>query len=888
MKLTRLRVEQFRAFRQPLEITGLHDGINLFTGPNEAGKSTLVAAIRAAFLERHRSGSVDDLRPRGDGSASPTVELDFSLDGTDYRLAKRFLGKKRCTLQIGSRQLDGSEAEDHLAELLGFRHAGRGASTSEHWGIPGLLWVQQGGAQEVRDPVGHATDHLRSALNASLGEIASSGGEIIDIVEAQRNELLTPATGAPRGSYAEALRRQAALAASVEALDADIATYRQKVDRLATVRREHEADAAEQPWAGFRAQEQAARARLEEARSLEAGLAQDRQRAEQLARSVQLLRSQLDAFTAEEQALERRKAALDAAAQALASARTLVEQWRARRREADARYDAARATLQQARRGDLRRSLARELDERRRTITDFTQALSQAEGAHARALAAQRLAAESAIADADLAALREQQRRITELQIQQAAVATRVRYALDDGRALRIGGSAVSGSGERQLVEATAIELPGLGRLDILPGGADLPELGRREADLRERRDAILLRLGLASVDDAESRRQAHARHQADAATAIATLKALAPQGVERLRTDIAAQQARVQEAEQALGRLPEAGADGDATRPVVEAESQEEQARESAAAVAGKLAAADAALANAQAAFDAATRELAHAQAVLDAPERAQALAASQRNLLDARAEQAALAARIDALAQQVSAARPDILQQDVERFGRSAEQLERGFSQRRDELTRLDVELQTAGALGLDERRAEAARDLAQVTRRVLELARRARALDHLFGLLRNRRRALTQRLQAPLQAHLNHYLQLLFPGAVLEIDENLSPGPLTRDGGHGAESELFETLSFGAREQTGIISRLAYADLLREAGRPTLIILDDVLVHSDGTRLAQMKRVLFDAATRHQILLFTCHPANWRDLGVSPRAIDALRAAGPSAPA
>jgi uncharacterized protein YhaN len=77
-------------------------------------------------------------------------------------------------------------------------------------------------------------------------------------------------------------------------------------------------------------------------------------------------------------------------------------------------------------------------------------------------------------------------------------------------------------------------------------------------------------------------------------------------------------------------------------------------------------------------------------------------------------------------------------------------------------------------------------------------------------------------------------------------------------------------------------GLISRLAYADLLREAGRPTLIILDDALVHSDEERLALMKRVLFDAGTRHQILLFTCHPMNWRDMGVSPRSLDGIRGA------
>ena len=65
MRLHRLRVEQLRQFRQPLEILALEPGLNLFTGPNESGKSTLVRALRAAFFERHRSSAVDDLQPWG-------------------------------------------------------------------------------------------------------------------------------------------------------------------------------------------------------------------------------------------------------------------------------------------------------------------------------------------------------------------------------------------------------------------------------------------------------------------------------------------------------------------------------------------------------------------------------------------------------------------------------------------------------------------------------------------------------------------------------------------------------------------------------------------------------------------------------------------------------
>lgn len=61
---------------------------------------------------------------------------------------------------------------------------------------------------------------------------------------------------------------------------------------------------------------------------------------------------------------------------------------------------------------------------------------------------------------------------------------------------------------------------------------------------------------------------------------------------------------------------------------------------------------------------------------------------------------------------------------------------------------------------------------------------------------------------------------------------------------------------------------------ADLLQEADRTTLLILDDALVNTDDDRLGQMKWVLFDAAQRHQVLIFTCHPAAWRDLGVVAR--------------
>lgn len=881
MKLTRIRIEQFRQFRQPIEITGLDPGLNLFTGANEAGKSTIVAAIRAAFFERHRSGSVDHLRPWDDASASPGVELDFIVAGQTYRLSKRFLGRKRCALHAGPLHLTGAEAEDHLADLLGFQHAGKGASRAEHWGIPGLLWIQQGGAQDVRESIGHATDHLRSALDTTLGEVASSGGdEVLVKVEALRNELLTAATGKPRGPYQQALEQAAAVEAAVQALDADIAAYGEKVDRLAALRRDHAADAAEQPWTVFRRQEQDAARQLDAVSAIEAALQADRQRTEQLATQIQLLRDRLDAFAGEEDVVDARRAAVERARQASQAEQALVERWQLKAREASQRHAAAREVLRQAREEAMRRDLLRQQDELRRKLERTMAVLAKAEAQQAVLIDLQRRLAETRIDAKDLDVLRQRHGRINELRIRRDAIATRLRFELVASARIDIGGEAVTGCGDRLLTEATRVTLPGLGRLDITPGGADLAELGREERALVDAHDALLKRLGLASLEAAESRLQSHIRLQAEARTAAATITALAPEGIDALRGEQTAIVASLGETEQALTRLPAATAATNDPPALAQAEAAEESARQSLEQINRALDQARGAAGNARIVSEAAVRELAVAQAVLDAPERAARLAAVNQALTDARAEQASLAVRIETLARQLADARPDILRQDVERLRKSAEQLEKQHAERRDLLMKLDVELQTTGALGLEERRAELARDLQQARRRSSELQRRAQTLDHLLKLLRDKRASLTRRLQAPLQKHLDRYLQLLFPHASLEIDENISPGPLTRPGGNGPETGRFEELSFGAREQMGVISRLAYADLLKDAGRPTLLILDDALVHSDAQRLEQMKRLLFDAATRHQILVFTCHPADWRDLGVAARSLESLR--------
>ncbi|KAB2965104.1 AAA family ATPase, partial [Zoogloea sp.] len=558
MKLKRLRLEQFRRFRQPFQIDGLTPGLNLFTGPNEAGKSTLVAALRAAFFERYRSSAVDDLRPWGDSAAAPTVELDFELGGHDYRLTKSFLHRKRCELQWNGQQLDGTDAEDRLAELLGFQHAGKGASKAEHWGIPGLLWISQGSAQEIREPVAHATEHLHRALNASLGEVAASGGDdLLASVESRRNELLTAAGGKPRGDYAAALEQEKTLDTELAAVAQDIAQYRQKVDRLASLRQEHARESLEQAWVAFRAQEAEARARLDALQGIERELALTRQQQARGEERVRLLRSQLDTFEREEQELVARRDATAAAQRTLDEAMAAVGLWQPRHDEATRRYDNARRALSLARQEDTRRALTRSLEEQRRQAEAAGAALAKAEAAHTDLQALHQRAAAGAIKDSDLKTLRELGARLTENRIRREASATRLDYALDAGAHLTLDGRILEGRGERHLLDTSQIELPGLGRLTITPGGTGLADLQRAAAELEDQRSALLQRLGLGSPEEAEIRAESRRRLEADLRSAEAGFKALAPRGLDALRLEHSQRHAGATEAEARLAALP-------------------------------------------------------------------------------------------------------------------------------------------------------------------------------------------------------------------------------------------------------------------------------------------------------------------------------------------
>lgn len=882
-QITRLRVEQLRRFRQPLELNGFEPGLNIVAGPNEAGKSTLVRAIRAAFFERHRSTAVEDLRPWAEGSsAAPQIELDFMLDGEAHHLVKSFLGKKRCTLQIGARTLDSTDAEDHLAQIFGFAFAGKGASKPEHWGIPGLLWVEQGTGQDL--DVSHARDHLHDALQGQAGASASAlaatgGDELLEQLRAQRAELLT-GTGRPRLAYAEAAEATTALRAQLGTLDTQIATYRAQVDQLAILRWQHAADEATKPWDVLRQDLETARQRQEALRATQDRLQADQTRLGQIEDTRALLIKELDALAGQQIQADKRRQDLahaageiHAADQAVAKSRELSD---AANRRALAAMEARRAARQEA----DRRTLEQQLEQAQAEATLGAQNLQRAEEAQQRLSALRESASEApTITKSQVEQLLQLDRAERDADLRRQAVATRLQFTLPDGQVvgLKTDGEIqrLQARGERLLDAPATLQLPGGGELVVTPGGEDLSHRARAHRDAQEAMRAALQALGVSDLAEAQARLAAVSDRDAQIQMAQQALTIVAPKGLEPLRAALSAIQARTRTAQEAHARLPAPTAQP--ALPLDQAEIEHEAALAAEQAAAAALAKAQTLQAGARSLHETALREHDAAQAALSDPARQQRQAHAQQQLLHTGAEREALVARMAQAADKVREARPDILGQDIERLQRSIEQLARSHQHLREQILLLENTLEQAGAQGLEEQREALAGKLAQAERRHCELQRRADALDLLCRMLDEKRQATLARLQAPLKERLHHYLPLLMPGATVEMDVSLAPGTLTRTQAGGApESGTVQDLSFGAREQLGLISRFAYADLLQQAGRPTLLILDDTLVHSDVARRAQMKRVLFDAAQRHQVLLFTCHPDDWRDMGVRVRTL------------
>ena len=124
MQLRRIEIRDFRKLGHTI-IDDIGDGLCVIVGDNEAGKSTILAALRAALFERHRATGEHMRRMLPYGQAvRPEIRIDFDLGGRRWRLRKAFNQRPEAELEGGGERLVGDAVEERLRDL-GVRHIAR-------------------------------------------------------------------------------------------------------------------------------------------------------------------------------------------------------------------------------------------------------------------------------------------------------------------------------------------------------------------------------------------------------------------------------------------------------------------------------------------------------------------------------------------------------------------------------------------------------------------------------------------------------------------------------------------------------------------------------------------------------------------------------------------
>ncbi|MBK8841013.1 MAG: AAA family ATPase [Hyphomonadaceae bacterium] len=206
MRIKRLRIENFRKFRKPVELVGFGSGLNLICEPNEVGKSTVLEAMRAVLFERHsaKGEKVKSFRPQGD-EVAPQLVLEFEVGGEAWTVEKKFWDKPTVTLTNGIKRFQSDEAEEKLQSLLGFARAGNRGADDESRGALGLLWVEQGQSFALDAPNQLARRTFEALLEGEVGAV--TGGKrtaaVTKAIDASFAEYFTP-SGRPARQLAAA------------------------------------------------------------------------------------------------------------------------------------------------------------------------------------------------------------------------------------------------------------------------------------------------------------------------------------------------------------------------------------------------------------------------------------------------------------------------------------------------------------------------------------------------------------------------------------------------------------------------------------------------------------------------------------------------------------
>ena len=891
MKLRSIAVNQFKKFTAPMRLDGIENGLNVVVGPNEMGKSTLLDALRAALFEKHSSKAQSIVALQNDrNQAGPVVELAFELDDGVHRVTKRFVKKPYARLSCpNGRTLEGDAAEDTLRSLLGFDEPGKTGAKAETLGMWSVLWVQQGQSFGALDLSESARSNLHSALESEVGTVLGGrrGRALPQGIEKQLGELVT-SNSKPRGAYKALIEKTDALESELEGLHTRRHELARTLDGL-----EEAQDTLVRLSSGNR--DQTDQTELADAHKRHGQLAELEARIAAAASDLELKKRNLEqaertqteraglkeTITAEEKGVEQAAQRLENVRQQEKDGRSQLDALRAGVREAVTAVAAADEVVTRQRRmlGAV---------ERQARIRELEGRLAKAQAAEKRQREAQQDAAAILVTDEVMEAIRSGAKGLEKIESRLSASATRIAFDMAPGGVfgIEIDGQALPAEAPSlQAVEPVTIAIPDRGRIMIEPAIKNRDKLLGQQRDSKATLKDALQAGGIKTVNDAEDQytRRQKLLQTAELARQEAELHAPATDD-----HDAGAQalSGYIEGFRKILAREM-ADLDAEKSPEHVEAEAALRAAVEHAEEARRAVDTARAALAGPEKTLSQFHTELGTVKARYDdGKERLETLrcefADAAQELSDDQ-----LQARIDAAQAALSEQETAVGGLEAQRTDETIPQLEarvarldRAIQDRRDKrgslkekIAGLRSHVEALEGAGLDEAIQQKARELAFCEEESRRAAREVDVLSLLLSTLRAAEQDAKERYLSPVLNRVRPYLQLLFPGAEITIDENLHIVGVVREAGY---EEAFHHLSMGTQEQIAVLIRLAFAEMLVEQGHPATVILDDALVFSDDRRMSRMFDILNMAARNVQVIIFTCREQLFEELGGRPLSL------------
>lgn len=523
---------------------------------------------------------------------------------------------------------------------------------------------------------------------------------------------------------------------------------------------------------------------------------------------------------------------------------------------AEAKVETARNTLDQAQAAQRAREAKQQLGEAEARLT-------RADGARATLERLSAAQAASTVSDALIEQLEDLQQEIALMRASADAAAVSLSVDYEEGRQGSISqeGKPLT-SGEPQRIDAmTQLQIADTGTLTISPGttasdGKSVAAL--REAEEKWRR--LLAEAGVESLAMARTRQGEAHKRAAELREAQITLEALAPEGIEQLRTSVTRLQGISGDAD---AEVPDTGEAQKKLEELVAAHKEIAGGRE---VTQARLTTAYQAGVTAQSALTATQDALVQAEERLGPAEGRTAKRASLASGLEHTTKALAEAkAELEALQEEA----PDLesAQAAAERAASVVQRAERDAATLDKEISELTGRITTYAGDAVEEQFEEVTAKRQAAEQRVAAYEGEVAALSRLKYALEEARSAAKEQYFGPVVEELKPLLAMLLDNASVTFDEEtLLPQHLERDG----QAEDVAVLSGGMREQLAILTRLAFARLLAKGGQPVPVILDDALAYCDDDRIERMFDALHRQAKDLQILVFTCRQRAFEKLG------------------